>query len=999
MHPELLAHWETVSKLLDEALELELESKPAAREAWLAALPEEYDVVKPMLAELLAKAPHDRDALLGDALPHYDMAGDTNSAQPLHNAGDEIGGYRLIREIGQGGMGTVWLAERVVGGAGMRVALKLPHVDGASTTASSTIRERFAREREILGALNHPNISRLLDAGVSAAGQPYLAIEYVEGETLMKHCNAKALPLRERLKLFLQVLKAVEYAHVNLVIHRDLKPGNILVTPTGDVKLLDFGIAKLLAVNDIKTADTALTQQAGHVMTPDYASSEQIAGMPLTTASDVYSLGVLLFELLTGARPYRLKRGTRAELEEAILSADTSLPSAAVTQSLVTRMRVPRRRWRRILQGDLDTITLEALHKNPAQRYPSVDAFRQDIERYLDGRPVLARPESARYRFGKFVLRHKLAVGATSAVIFALLAGISVALWQARVALREANKARAVQGFLTELFEKNTRMQTDAAKARGKTVRDVLIEAGDHIGQSFSDAPELRVEITVMLANLLIEVDEFERAAKLSRDAVALMRANNLAGTDLHVEALMYLSNAARMLGNAKEALGARDEALAVLDARDDRTSLLRMRVSANSIPFLSPDPEREIQLTREALTLIEQRYPSFAGRFAVTAILAQQYLTQEQWALAEHYFRVAIALFPQSNSKDYLSFATTHGTAGYCALHLGRTEDALRDLETGIRMLSENTGENALTTRSHRGVYASALHLGGRSAEAHRLWDQLRQSAIPGEPSEADFEIALYEAEALMQEGRPRLAVERLNAQSAQYVEMGKRVYDDGVHWATLLALAHAMQGHTQEAAAALKRIDELPRQNSLPPQELIVYKMDVTWILLSTGRLDEAAAALRFGKDPTTGEPADFAEGYVNANLRAAEIAVLQGDVGLARAHSQRALDHLAQRLAPGAMPWLQAEARKVHGNVLLAAGDAAAGLQSLETAITAMRRLHDPASPWLADTLISAALAQRSLGQHEKARALLAEARKIFRQHPALSPAFTDRLRRAG
>ena len=263
MRPELLTHWKTLSPLLDTALDL----APSARAAWMATLPAEYDVVKPMLAELLAKEQPANTPLLGDALPHYDSVSVANAERPQRNPGDEIGGFRLLRQIGQGGMGAVWLAERLDGGAGMRVALKLPHVDGLSALACATIRQRFEREREILAALNHPHIARLLEAGVSAAGQPFLAIEYVEGETLMTHCNAKALPVRERLKLFLQVLKAVEYAHANLVIHRDLKPSNILVTSTHDVKLLDFGIAKLLAVDQVRTADTALTQQAGHVST------------------------------------------------------------------------------------------------------------------------------------------------------------------------------------------------------------------------------------------------------------------------------------------------------------------------------------------------------------------------------------------------------------------------------------------------------------------------------------------------------------------------------------------------------------------------------------------------------------------------------------------------------------------------------------------------------------------------------------------------------------
>jgi serine/threonine protein kinase len=989
--PEL---WRQIDPLLTDALEIE----DGARQAWLDNVEQTHPQLTPLLRKMLAA--HDR----AERSQELETVSGLAPAAPAANAfaaGARIGPFILVRLVGRGGMGEVWLANQADGRVERKVALKLP----AIYQHSEVLRQRFRRERDILARLAHPNIARLFDAGVSEAegsrAQPYLAMEYIEGESLTDFATARRLPVVERLKLFRQILAAVAHAHRHLVVHRDLKPANILIDQSGQVKLLDFGIAKL--VDDEESAASApdLTRLGGRVMTLRYAAPEQVAEGAASTVTDIYALGVILHELLTGLSPYRAVREGKLLTETALLSEDTSVPSslalsdaAAAERELASAKLLSRK-----IAGDLDAIILKAMRRNPSARYASAGQFDEDIERHLGRRPVRAREGTWRYLAGRFVARHKLPIAAAAAVLVTLAAGVVMVERERRVAVREANKARAVQGFLTEQFEKNSRMQANAAKARSKTMREVLIEASDRVGESFGEAPELHAELSVVLSRLLFDVDEYERALKLSRDALALIRDSGLAGTDLHVEALIGLTNASRLLGNAKEALGARDEALAVLDARADHTSLLRARVSANSFQNLTRDPGREMQLTQEALALFEQRYPAHAERFFATHKLAVLYGFQGQWTQAERYFRTAIDLFPKVKSKDYFSLATAHTLAGYCVSRLGRSEDALRDFETGIPLLRENPGESSLVTRFQHVLYAATLHRAGRGADAHRVWDELRLSSDPAKPTNVDFDNAVYEVEALVREGRLSLAIERLNAQSAQHVEMGKRYYPNGVRWASLLALAHAMQGHTQEAETALKRIDDLPRNYPFVPQEMIDYKMDVTRILLSTGRLDDAAAALRFGKDPTAGEPADFAEDYVNANLRAAEIAVLQGDAVRARAHSQRALDHLAKRLTPGAMPWLRAEAAKVHGNVLLAAGDADAALQSLEAAIIAMRRLHDPASPWLADTLVSAALAHRSLGQREQAKALLAEARKIVRQNPSLSSSFTDRLRRAG
>ena len=429
--------------LLGQALDL----PAAARTPWVEGLSGEPAEFQPDLLRLLAHQDDSQMAAQVDAGAGSVAAGLAESADSPFVAGQMIGRYRLERPLGEGGMGVVWLARKDGDNTLPPVAIKVPTAIANHKAAA----ERLTREGAILAALNHPNIARLIEAGVTADGTPFLALEFIDGQRLADYCDAKQLTLDARLTLFVNVLDAVAYAHSTLVLHRDLKPGNVLVTTGGAVKLLDFGIAKLL--DDTGSAgSTKLTQMVGRALTPDYASPEQIAGIPLTVASDVYSLGVMLFELVTGERPYKLKRGSAAELEEAILTADTGRPSTVANAEFAARNRETVGRLRRKLAGDLDTIILKALKKKPAERYGSVLALKEDIERYLSGRPVLATPDSAAYRFRRFVVRNRLVVGATAAIFVALLAGLAAALWQtaeareqARVAATE--RARAEQRF------------------------------------------------------------------------------------------------------------------------------------------------------------------------------------------------------------------------------------------------------------------------------------------------------------------------------------------------------------------------------------------------------------------------------------------------------------------------------------------------------------------------------------------------------------------------
>jgi serine/threonine protein kinase/Tfp pilus assembly protein PilF len=445
--------------------------------------------------------------------------------------GDRIGSYRVISEIGRGGMGRVLLADRADGQFEQQVALKLV----GSGRFGGEILQRFLRERQILARLQHPNIARLLDGGVTADGRPYFAMEYVEGQPITMYCDARALDVGARLDLFTAVCEAVQYAHQNLVVHRDLKPSNALVTPGGQVKLLDFGIAKVLHEDSdgSEPIDATLTRLGSGPMTPEYAAPEQVRGEPVTTATDVYALGALAYELLTGRGPHRLGRLTAAEVERAITVRDVERPSAAVMRpasgaradlppdAVAQARSTEPRRLRRQLKGDLDTIILQALQKDPARRYPSAAALAEDVRRYRGGLPIAARRDSVRYRAGKFVKRHAIGVAATALVLASLVAGLIGTAWQARVASREAAKATEVGRFLASLFAVADPARTNAASI---TARELLDRGASRIESDLAGQPEVQAEMMHLLGRIYRELGVFDRAQPLLERSLDLRR-------------------------------------------------------------------------------------------------------------------------------------------------------------------------------------------------------------------------------------------------------------------------------------------------------------------------------------------------------------------------------------------------------------------------------------------------------------------------------------------
>jgi eukaryotic-like serine/threonine-protein kinase len=421
-------NWAQLSPLLDELLDLPEPNRLLRLAGLRAANPQLADELAALLTD--SQNPRVKD-FLAKPLP---IPGVPAAEATL--AGQRLGPYLLLSPLGQGGTGSVWRARREDGRFTGEVAIKLLHLSLLGRAGA----DRFKREGDILARLTHPNIAHLLDAGVTPAGQPYLVIELVEGERIDRHCDVNHLTVEARLALFDDVLSAVAHAHTHLVIHRDIKPGNIMVTPDGAVKLLDFGIAKLLEDEAGASEATELTRDGGRVLTPEYAAPEQLRGEAITTATDVYALGVLLYQLLGGRHPTSPTSGTSAEVVRATLETDAQLLSRAVARDLpgtpgATNIAASRNTTvaglRHLVQGDLENITAHALRKLPGERYATVAALSEDLRRYRGHEPVRAVADTLSYRATKFVRRNRLAVGAASATLLALLAGVVGTTWQA----------------------------------------------------------------------------------------------------------------------------------------------------------------------------------------------------------------------------------------------------------------------------------------------------------------------------------------------------------------------------------------------------------------------------------------------------------------------------------------------------------------------------------------------------------------------------------------
>jgi eukaryotic-like serine/threonine-protein kinase len=654
------AGWSRLDALLDEALELPLDR----RQALLERVRRDEPALGKRFEQLLA-ADAAAGAFLDDGAEAWLRTGPMTPApggsERVLDPGTRVGPYRVLGELGRGGMGIVYRAERADGEFVQVVALKLVRrgFDRDDTTA------RFRRERQILAQLDHPSIARLLDGGLDADGRPYFAMELVDGEPITSYCNRHGLTIEARVRLLSRVCEAVQYAHGRLIVHRDLKPANIFVTASGDLKLLDFGIAKLLTHDDEKEA-AKLTRTGVRPLTPAYAAPEQLRGEPVSTATDVYALGVILFELLTGRRPFVSSgdgaEGTSGEAEPPrpsdVVRDDED--TASIDEIARARGLAPRALAAR-LSGDLDAIVLNALRREPRRRYAGAGALAEDLGRFLEGRPVAARGEGRRYRAGKFVRRHRVGIAVAVSLVLSLIAGLAATAWQARAKTLEAQKAEAVKAFLITIFQGADPVQ---AAGRDITLRQVLDQGAQRVQRDLAGQPAVQGELLTVLAGIYAELGVTERASTLTDQALEIHQ--RLYGADSALVATNVRQRASLAVARGDADAGARFAREAVTthrrvygsvhpDVAEDLDVLLIAARQRGRLADALAAAEESLRIRRELYgnehRLVADSLNNLAvvrreqGRYDEAAALYSQTIALRRRLLGDHHPHVALAL------------------------------------------------------------------------------------------------------------------------------------------------------------------------------------------------------------------------------------------------------------------------------------------------------------------------------------------------------------------
>jgi len=698
----------------DEVFEAALDLPPVERPAYLDEACGDDAELRALVERLLASSEEETRSLHpGGALDNplwgevaRELAGEEGEEESP--SGRVIGRYRILEEIGRGGMAVVYLAERADGQFEQKVALKRIK-QGVDT---DEVVMRFDQERQILALARHPNIGQLLDGGVDDDGRPYFVMEHVEGRPIDDYCDERKLSVPERLRLFIQVARAVSYAHRNLVVHRDLKPSNILVSDEGVVKLLDFGIAKLL---DSEAAPGAmpLTRTDARPMTPVYASPEQIQGDPVTTASDIYQLGLLLYEMLSGCYPYKLAERSPHEAVRAICETDPTRPSNAVlaaaghsppisgeapptAEAIGRARRTSPDRLRRELSGDLDNIVLMTLRKEPERRYGSVAQLVEDIERYLDGRPVKARPNTFTYRTGKLVRRHRVAV-ATAAAALALIVTLVVFYTvrltrerdRARVAAAEATQ---VADFLRSLFEISA-----PTRSLGEQVpaRRLLDRGAERIDQELAGQPEVQASMMTLMGEVYRELALFDEAEPLLERAVELQRSEDGNPDDL-AHSLTSLAVLRAGQGKYDEARDLVEQALALRREHlpADDPELGRTLETLGRIALSQGSYEEALEIQEQARRILAAGAPPEDPTSGLSWMSSgQALLALQRYDEAEKTLRTALSSLEPSQGPDHPYVAEVRRLLGTVLRHLGRDVEAEEQLRLALPALEQSYG------------------------------------------------------------------------------------------------------------------------------------------------------------------------------------------------------------------------------------------------------------------------------------------------------------------
>lgn len=673
--------WHDIDAIFSQALDLPAEQR---EDFVLTEGGQDPDVVQSVLrlVRAHARAPgfleSSIESLAADVWPEAladwsgeqspDMDSEAADSALSDRSGERIGPWLLVRLLGRGGMASVYLAERADGQFNQQVALKLLR-RGLDT---DDVVRRFRAERQILSSLDHPNIARLLDGGATPDGLPYLAMAHVDGLPITEYCESRGCNTEERLRLFMDVGRAVQYAHANLVVHRDLKPSNILVTSDGTVKLLDFGIAKVLDP-EAPGGETPVTRTGFRPLTPEYASPEQMRGDPITTASDVYQLGVLLYRLLTGQRPYEVPASSAAEMADVIATSVPPRPSTHKKQ----------------LRGDIDVIILKALRKNPDRRYGSAIEMVEDVRRHLDGQPISARRESRTYRMGKFVKRNAWVVAAAATVVL-LLGTYAVTLFghsreleaERNLARQEAAKAGEVSRFLVNLY-RSPDPYAEPGSTGGKdiTMREALLDGARRARTELEYQPALQATLLHNIGEILYNLDIPADALPLWEETHALER--SLYGEDSEEAAasLWYIA-----------------ELTAIVVDRDSAITVFQKQLDLNTKLFGSQSLEVARTLESLGVTL------NHMGRL------------EESLAYLEAAVEICRSFAAEVSAE---SFASALGHLGDAYSELGRSGEALETSREALDLIEPSLGPDHPSTAIHRIKLARALKDTGESEEA----------------------------------------------------------------------------------------------------------------------------------------------------------------------------------------------------------------------------------------------------------------------------------------
>lgn len=728
--------WRRLSPLLDRALELDGNE----RAAWLERLRgEDADLAAELEALLTRQGRIEAEGFLERPLTPPPAAS---------LAGMVVGAYTLREPLGQGGMGSVWLADRSDGRYTGQAAVKLLNANLIGRDGEA----RFRREANILARLRHPHIAHLIDAGVSPLGQPYIVIEHVDGESIDRHCESRGLGVPERLTIFLAVLEAVAHAHANLIVHRDLKPQNVLVDREGRARLLDFGIAKLIDPDD--AASGGVTRDGQSALTPEYAAPEQLTGGDVTTATDVYSLGVLLCVLLTGQHPAGSSPRTPAEWVRAITEVDPPRMSDLVAGSAYAKLET-------VLRGDLDNIVAKAMRKGADERYPSVDAFADDLRRYLRHEPVSARPDTLAYRASKLVRRHPVGIAAAVVVCLGAIAFTAGIAWQAREARRQRDEAKAQMARATASREFMGFLLSVASPPGSKLPSGELLEqAQTMIDKEYAGSEPLQAEMLVAVGNQYMDSERYEKATPV------LERAAEIAGRSgdpaLLARALCPLALLRMTQGAQEEAEALVDRALTGL-SDDSLNDLQRAEclIDRGIFGFFKGEAEPMLRDGAAAIDLIDKiPVPATAKRIEAQCVLAYGlYLAHRSREADELYAEIMNRLELAGRDRTLLAADTCNNWAlVHYHGNISRAEPLCRRAVELRRVIEGSEAIAPSVTFNHAGVLLQLA----RYDEAEQLFEETIRTARARQEARIETDAMLELAELYIQTGDlPRAAAQ----------------------------------------------------------------------------------------------------------------------------------------------------------------------------------------------------------------------------------------------